>query len=119
MKLGSVGLVPYEPPGSPALFRAFEQRLERSDGWSLRRHGAVVSGRDVMDAFFCLEELEESAHVAWELCKSVTYFAARDNSGTKTAFRGERSFLYGQRAFWERNRQICGADRRILGREWT
>lgn len=69
MKLGSVGLVPYEPPGSPALFRAFEQRLERSDGWLLCRHGAVVPGRDVMDAFFCLEELEESAHVAWELCK--------------------------------------------------
>lgn len=69
MKLGRVGLVPYEPPGSPELFRAFEARLEGSDGWLLRRHGAVVPGREVMDAFYALEELEESAHIAWELQK--------------------------------------------------
>lgn len=71
MKLGSVGLVPYAPPGSPELFGAFEERLPCSDGWLLARHGVVVPGEDVMNAFYALEELEESAHIAWELLRKV------------------------------------------------
>lgn len=71
MKLGKVGVIPYAAPGSPELFQAFEERLSHSDGWLLKRHGVVVPGRDVMDAFYALEELEESAHIAWELSKKV------------------------------------------------
>ena len=67
MKLGKVGLVPYEKPGSQALFDAFEQRVMDSDGYLLKQHGAVVPGKSLMDAFFCLEELEESARIAWML----------------------------------------------------
>lgn len=67
MKLGPVGLVPYARPGSEELFAAFGRALGQSRGFLLKRHGPVVPGKDVMDAFFCLEELEESARIAWEL----------------------------------------------------
>ena len=70
MKLGTVGTVPYEKPGSQALFDAFRQRVAQSDGFLLKNHGPVVPGKDVMDAFYCLEELEESARIAWELFRA-------------------------------------------------
>lgn len=70
MKLGTVGLIPYEKPGSEALFSAFRERIGLSDGYLLKNHGPVVPGKTVMDAFFCLEELEESARIAWELYRA-------------------------------------------------
>lgn len=72
MKLGAVGLIPYEKPGSQELFNVFEKRVNASDGWLLSHHGPVVPGKDIMEAFFALEELEESAHIAWELRKLNT-----------------------------------------------
>ncbi|MEH6996318.1 class II aldolase/adducin family protein, partial [Neobacillus drentensis] len=71
MKLGTVGLIPYEKPGSKELFSVFEKRVTASDGWLLSHHGPVVPGIDIMDAFFRLEELEESAKIAWELRKEL------------------------------------------------
>ena len=70
MKPGTVGLIPYEKPGSPELFSAFRERVGNSDGYLLRQHGPVVPGKTVMDAFYCLEELEESARIAWELYRA-------------------------------------------------
>lgn len=67
MKLGTVGLIPYEQPGSEELFSAFRERVSMSDGYILKNHGPVVPGKTILDAFYCLEELEESAHIAWEL----------------------------------------------------
>lgn len=67
MKLGTVGLIPYEKPGSQELFQAFGQRIDDSDGYLLKQHGPVVPGKTLMDAFYCLEELEESAKIAWML----------------------------------------------------
>lgn len=69
MKLGTVGLIPYEKPGSQELFNIFDERVKASDGWLLSHHGPVVPGRDITEAFFALEELEESAQIAWELRK--------------------------------------------------
>lgn len=69
MKLGNVGLIPYEKPGSQELFHAFEKRVKDCDGWILSHHGPVVPGKDIMEAFYILEELEESARIAWELRK--------------------------------------------------
>lgn len=70
MKLGTVGMVPYEKPGSEALFSAFRARINASEGFLLKNHGPVVPGKTVMDAFYCLEELEESARIAWELYRA-------------------------------------------------
>ncbi|WP_066456807.1 class II aldolase/adducin family protein [Anaerotruncus rubiinfantis] len=67
MKLGTVGLIPYAKPGSQELFSLFAERVGLSDGYLLANHGPVVAGKNLMDAFFALEELEESAHIAWEL----------------------------------------------------
>lgn len=70
MKLGTVGMIPYEKPGSKELFTAFEERVRDSDGYLLGKHGPVVGGRDIMDAFYKIEELEESSRIAWELKKA-------------------------------------------------
>lgn len=67
MKLGCVGWIPYAKPGSQELFQTFEKNINECNGYLLANHGPVVGGRNLMDAFFCLEELEESAHIAWEL----------------------------------------------------
>lgn len=66
MKLGTVGLVPYGKPGSQELFADFKKCIGGSDGFLLANHGPVVGGSDLMNAFYSLEELEESARIAWE-----------------------------------------------------
>ena len=70
MKLGRVGLIPYEKPGSQALFSAFGERVLNSEGFLLKQHGPVVPGKTIMDAFYSLEELEDSTRIAWELYRA-------------------------------------------------
>lgn len=67
MKLGTVGLIPYAKPGSEELFSAFRERVADSDGYLLKNHGPIAGGKSLMDAFYAIEELEESARVAWAL----------------------------------------------------
>lgn len=69
MKLGTVGLIPYAKPGTQLLFDMFAERINGSDGYLLQNHGPLVGGKDLMSAFYSLEELEESARIAWELRK--------------------------------------------------
>ena len=67
MKVGTVGMIPYAKPGSQELFRYMEERIMDSDAYLLKQHGPVVAGKTVLDAFYGLEELEESARTAWYL----------------------------------------------------
>lgn len=67
MKLGTVGMIPYYKPGSRELFDAFQERIYDSDGYLLANHGPVVGDKDILSAFYVLEELGESARIAWEL----------------------------------------------------
>lgn len=67
MRIGTIGLVPYAPPGSEELFDYFAERIHDSDGYLLQNHGPVVGDKDIISAFYGLEELEESAQIAWEL----------------------------------------------------
>lgn len=69
MKVGTIGLVPYAKPGSPELFGYFKEAVSKSDGFILAQHGPVVGGKSLMDAFYGLEELEESCKIAWTLDK--------------------------------------------------
>ncbi len=78
MKLGQVCMVPYEQPGSQALFDAFDSRVMCGDGYLLKRHGAVVPAKDIMDAFYCMEELEENARIAWELWRAGNFPAMEE-----------------------------------------
>lgn len=65
MKMGPCGLIPYEKPGSPELFAAFEQLAGDHYGWLLAHHGLLAGGKDLMQAFGRSEELEETCKVAW------------------------------------------------------
>lgn len=67
MKLGKIRLIPYAKPGSEELFSHFKENLNEGNGYLLAHHGPVVGGTDLRNAFFGLEELEESARIAWEL----------------------------------------------------
>jgi ribulose-5-phosphate 4-epimerase/fuculose-1-phosphate aldolase len=65
MKVGRIGLVDYAPPGSLDLFSKFEQVVNDSEGFLLRNHGPVIGGQNLMEAFYAIEELEESVKIAW------------------------------------------------------
>lgn len=67
MKLGTVGLIPYQKPGTEALFKDFKENIHKSDGFLLSNHGPIVGGKSILDAFYILEELEESCRIAWEI----------------------------------------------------
>lgn len=67
MKIGTIGLIPYGKPGTQRLFRYFAERANDSDGYILQNHGPVVGDKDLISAFYNLEELEESARIAWVL----------------------------------------------------
>ncbi|OON93265.1 MAG: hypothetical protein ATN31_06790 [Candidatus Epulonipiscioides saccharophilum] len=67
MKLGAVAIVPYGEPGSDELFRLMHEHVNTADGFLLANHGPIVSGSSLMDAFYKLEELEDSCKIAWNL----------------------------------------------------
>lgn len=67
MKVGRIKLIPYAPPGTERLFRMFAEGIGEEKGYLLKNHGPVVAGNDIMDAFYGVEELEESAKIAWHL----------------------------------------------------
>ena len=67
MKVGTIGVVPYARPGSRELFALFSENLNGSDGFILKNHGPLIGGCDLLTAFYGLEELEESAKIAWFL----------------------------------------------------
>lgn len=67
MKIGTIGLIPYGHPGTETLFKHFADHVNDSDGFILKNHGPVVGDKDLISAFYALEELEESAKIAWEL----------------------------------------------------
>lgn len=71
MKLGKIRLIPYAKPGSEELFSYFKENLSDGNGYLLAHHGPVVGGKDLQNAFYGLEELEESSHIAWELRNEV------------------------------------------------
>lgn len=73
MKVGKIGLVPYAKPGSAELFEAFKKNLEKGQAYLLKNHGGIVGGKTVLDAFYGIEELEESARVACMIEKDGTY----------------------------------------------
>lgn len=70
MKVGNIGLIPYAKPGTEELFELFQANLKNGDAYLLKNHGGMVGGKTIMDAFYGIEELEESARIAWEIMKA-------------------------------------------------
>lgn len=69
MRVGKLPLVPYHPPGDPALGPAVEALADRHRAVLLANHGPVVAGSDLETAVWSIEELEETAKL---------YFILRD-----------------------------------------
>lgn len=68
MKVGKIGWVPYERPGSKELFDAFEKACSKGyKAYLLQNHGVIVGGKSILDAFYMIEEIEEAAKNAWLL----------------------------------------------------
>jgi len=63
MRIGRLPLVPYYPPGDPGLAEATGRLAARCRGILLAHHGTVVAGKDLDDAVYNAEELEETARL--------------------------------------------------------
>lgn len=61
MRVGTLPLVPYYPPGDEALAQAVGEKAKSSHAVLLANHGPVVSGKTLEEAQYALEELEETA----------------------------------------------------------
>lgn len=63
MRVGDLPLVPYFAPGDEALALAVKERAGAHHAMLLANHGPVVSGTNLMDAQYAVEELEETARL--------------------------------------------------------
>lgn len=61
MRVGTLPLVPYHPPGDIDLARAVEEMASDHHAVLLANHGPVVAGKSLEDAVYATEELEETA----------------------------------------------------------
>ena len=65
MKLGKVKLLPYFMPGDAAMAEAVKGLAGKRSAVMLANHGPVVAGKDVEAACYAIEELEETAKLAF------------------------------------------------------
>lgn len=65
MRLGKVKLLPYFRPGDPAMGEAVRSLAGRRSAVVLANHGPVVAGKDLEAAIYAIEELEETARLAF------------------------------------------------------
>lgn len=63
MRVGSLPLVPYYPPGDKALAEAVGKLADRHHAVLLANHGPVVAGTNLSAAMDAIEELEETARL--------------------------------------------------------
>ncbi|KPA20680.1 L-fuculose phosphate aldolase [Shimia sp. SK013] len=61
MRIGTLPLVPYFPPGDPDLAKAVSEMASDHHAVLLANHGPVVAGKSLQDAVYATEELEETA----------------------------------------------------------
>ena len=63
MRIGSLPLVPYFPPGDKALGDAVARLASKHHAVLLANHGPVVAGKSLANAVYAIEELEETARL--------------------------------------------------------
>jgi ribulose-5-phosphate 4-epimerase/fuculose-1-phosphate aldolase len=63
MRIGTLPLVPYYPPGDLGLADAVRARAGRHHAMLLANHGPVVAGNDLAAAGDAVEELEATARL--------------------------------------------------------
>ncbi|MCD0460437.1 3-oxo-tetronate 4-phosphate decarboxylase [Roseiconus lacunae] len=74
MRVGRLPLVPYFAPGDDQLAEAVAKTVRTSRGALLANHGPVIGGRDLDNAVYSIEELEETAKLYWMLQGTSTRF---------------------------------------------
>jgi ribulose-5-phosphate 4-epimerase/fuculose-1-phosphate aldolase len=78
MRVGALPLVPYHPPGDPALAEAVRKLAGRHHAVLLANHGPVVAGDSLDAAVNAIEELEETAKLFLLLRQEKTRFLTPD-----------------------------------------
>ncbi len=63
--IGPVPLVPYATPGTDEMCVKLAPFIEKHNAFLLKRHGVLVLGKDLQDAYNRLEHLEHIANVAY------------------------------------------------------
>jgi ribulose-5-phosphate 4-epimerase/fuculose-1-phosphate aldolase len=63
MRIGTLPLIPYYPPGDPGLAQAVGEKAAGHSVLLLANHGPVVTGKSLKDTAFICEELEEAARI--------------------------------------------------------
>ena len=63
MRIGRLALVPFFLPGDTELARAVGRAAESHGSILLAHHGTVIAGKDLEDAVYASEELEETARI--------------------------------------------------------
>ena len=61
MRIGILPLIPYFPPGDIKLANVVREMASKHHAVLLANHGPVVSGKNLKDAVYATEELEETA----------------------------------------------------------
>jgi len=64
MKIGTLQVIPYYPPGDPSLARDMVKWAGKRNAFLLRNHGFVVLAGTLSEAVDLAEELEETAKLA-------------------------------------------------------
>ena len=74
MKIGTLPLIPYFPPGDLNLAKAVREMASDHHAVLLANHGPVVAGKSLEDAVYAMEELEETAKLFLMLKNMNTSF---------------------------------------------
>ncbi|CBG88001.1 3-oxo-tetronate 4-phosphate decarboxylase [Citrobacter rodentium] len=67
MRVGKLPVIPYIRPGSPRIAGEVEKLAAEHNAILLANHGPVISGKDIREAVFNAEELEETAKLYFML----------------------------------------------------
>ena len=78
MKIGTLPLIPYFPPGDLDLAKAVREMAGKHHAVLLANHGPVVAGKTLYDAVYAMEELEETARLFLLLQGMNTRFLSSD-----------------------------------------
>lgn len=63
LTLGGIPTTPYGTPGTPEVGAAIRSVVRHADAFLLDHHGAVTVGRDLYEAFYRMETVEQTAKV--------------------------------------------------------
>jgi 3-dehydro-4-phosphotetronate decarboxylase len=87
MRVGTLPLVPYYPPGDRGLADAVGEAMAEAHAVLLANHGSVVAGKSLDEALYAAEELEETAKL-WFLLRGETtrYLSVADVAELRARF---------------------------------